>query len=699
MTPSLFLTFPLTDPVLIFSLILFFILIVPMALHRLKIPDLIGLIIAGAIVGPKGLGILERDSSIEIFGKVGLLYIMFVAGLEIDLGDLKKNYGKSLYFGIMTFVMPMLFGFFASFYILHFSVATSLLLASIFASHTLITYPIVSKYNVTKNRAVNISVGATVITCLLSLFILAGVVAESSGKDDSFFWWKLGLSTIIFATIIIFVIPKVARAFFKRHEDSVSQYIFILAMVFLSSFLAKVAGLEDIIGAFLAGLALNRLVPNTSALMNRIEFIGKALFIPYFLIGVGMLLDYRVFIQGSEALFVTLIMCVVAISSKYVAAMLTGWSLRYSESETRLLFGLTNSQAAATLAAVIVGFNVHLLNESVLNGTIVMILVTCTIAAFVTQRGASGVAIDEIASDEPTSSEDIGERILIPLSNPDSVEELMNIAVSLKASTSKSSLVAINIITSDNDDPLAEKKGQFLLEEATKAAAATDTPLLSSIRYASNITSGITNVVMEDKITHIILGLHQGTGLSKTFLGQMTEGVLDRCNATTLVYRPAQPMSTLKRYIVFIPPHAEDEVGFSYWLVNLWNLARNTGAKLRIYCSLSVMSILHEVQNKHSLDVRMTNFIDWTDFEYFTGRIRPDDAIVAIMSRKGYPSYSKDMMLIPDYMDTHFNKHNCLLIYPMQSSVGFRNKSFYEHALLGSEQRDVFKELFRLFKK
>ncbi len=405
------LTLPLTDPVLIFSVILFIILLTPVLLHRFKIPDLIGLIIAGAIIGPQGLDIMSRDSSIELFGKVGLLYIMFVAGLEIDLADLKKNYGRSVYFGLLTFVIPMLMGTFAGVYLFDFSYPTSVLLASMFASHTLMTYPIVSKYGVTKNRAVNISIGATVITCLLALLVLAVVIGMSTGDIDQRFWMRLSVSTVVFVGFVVFLFPLFGRWFFKRYEDRIAQYIFVLALVFLASFLAKVAGLEDVIGAFLAGLALNRLIPNTSALMNRIEFVGNALFIPFFLIGVGMLVDYRVFTTGWDSLWVAIVMCLVATAAKYLSAWIAGKTLHYTRDERLLLFGLTNAQAAATLAAVMVGYQVilgtdvagepiRLLNDSVLNGTIIMILFTCTIASFITQKGAQNVALADMTEEE-----------------------------------------------------------------------------------------------------------------------------------------------------------------------------------------------------------------------------------------------------------------------------------------------------------
>lgn len=709
---SSLLNFPLKDPVLIFSVILFIILLAPIALHRFKIPDLIGLILAGAMVGPNGLGIMDRDSSIELFGKVGLLYIMFIAGLEIDMADLKKNYGKSVYFGLLTFLIPMLMGTAAGIYLLDFSWPTSVLLASMFASHTLMTYPIVSKYGVTKNRAVNISIGATVITCLLSLLVLAVIVGMSKGEINSRFWMQLSISTVVFVVGTVILLPIVGRWFFKRYEDHIAQYIFVLALVFLASFLSKVAGLEDIIGAFLAGLALNRLIPNTSPLMNRIEFVGNALFIPFFLIGVGMLVDYRVFTTGWESLWVALVMCVIATGAKWAAAYITEKSLHYTRDEGRLLFGLSNAQAAATLAAVLVGYQVilgttpegepiRLLDENVLNGTIVMILVTCTIASFVTQKGAQNVAIADMAEDELVEKDNAEDRILIPLSNSETVEELINLGITVKSSKCKATLMALSIIKSDSNDASSEKKSQTLLDKAAKTAAATDNALHTLMRYDINIVNGIKNVVKEHKITDIVLGLRKSSDISNTFLGDLAEGILTKCATTTLVYRPVQPLSTVKRYIVLIPVDAEKEIGFPYWLVRVWNLGRNTGSKIIFYASSPIISILKELKNKHNISAEFNEFTDWDDFLIISRDIHPDDALVVVMSRKNCPSYSRQMSLIPTYMNKYFQANNCTLVYPVQLGIGeedtgaFRSISMLNHF----EGEDLASVLSRLFKR
>lgn len=709
---SFIFSLPLTNPVLIFSVILFIILLAPVILHRLKIPDLIGLIIAGAVIGPNGLGIMSRDSSIELFGTVGLLYIMFIAGLEIDMADLKKNYGKTMTFGIYTFLIPMILGTLTSVYWLDFSWSTSILLASMYASHTLITYPIVSKYGITKNRAVSIAIGGTVITCILSLLVLAVVVGMSTGEINHKFWVKLGLSTVVFISVVVIAFPMLGRWFFKRYEDSVGQYIFVLALVFLASFLAEAAGLEAIIGAFLAGLALNRLIPNTSALMNRIDFVGNAIFIPFFLIGVGMLVDIRTFTTGWTAFWVAAVMTIVATLSKFIAAWVTEKNFRLTRDEGRLLFGLSNAQAAATLAAVLIGYKVilgtdalgepiRLLNEDVLNGTIVMILITCTVASFITQRSAQNIAVTEMGGNLIGDSEDEQERILIPLSNADTVEELISLGTAIKSRRNKAQMVAVSIIKSDNTDPAAEKVSEMLLEKATKVAAATDHRIEQVLRYDLNIVNGIRNVAKEHKITDIVLGLRTQKDISDTFLGKLTEEVLSKCATTTIAYRPMQPMSTVRRYVVVIPRNAEKEVGFPYWLVSIWNMGRNIGTKFVFYAHPDVLGILELVNSKHRIEAEFHEFTDWGKFIEVARDMQDNDALMLVMSRPDYPSFSPHMEYVPTYINKYFNTMNCILIYPVQFGVGEGNTTFRSISMINNVDgmEGLVQVLGKLFRK
>lgn len=713
-TPGLDL--PLTNPVLIFALILFIILFVPLILNKLSIPHLIGLIIAGIIIGPFGFNFIVRDSSIVLFGTVGLLYIMFLAGLEIDMADFKKNSGKSLVFGLYTFTIPMVLGTLVSYYILKFPMNSSVLLASMFASHTLIAYPIVSKMGIIKNPAVSIAVGGTMITDTLALLVLAVIAGMATGEITNDFYLRLIVAVIIFASVIIFLFPVIGRWFFKNNPDNVSQYIFVLGMVFLGAFMAEAAGIEAIIGAFLAGLSLNRLIPHTSPLMNRIDFVGNALFIPFFLIGVGMLIDFRAFFTDIQTIKVAVIMTLLATFAKFAAAWLTQKTYRFTADQRNIIFGLSNAQAAATLAAVLVGYNIvtgytidnepiRLLNDSVLNGTILMILITCTIASLITQKGAYNIAQSESVFDDVVQ-EKIEERILIPLSNADNVEELVNLSVTLKSSKKGGFLYGLNIVDNLLGGPNAEKNARKLIEIAEKTAAATDNHLRSVIRYDSNVINGILGVVQEQKITDLVIGLHHKSGISDSFLGNLTHGVLQKCNTTTLIYSPIQPFSTIGRNIVFVPENAELEPGFAFWLVRVWNIGKNTGSKLIFYGSANVLRILGEIHKKHPVEAEFREFSDWDDFLILGREIKSNDNLVFVLSRKDYPSYHPMMAKTPLYINKYFRNNNFLLIYPKQNLItqdtGYNptNPSMYSPMNDSLERaEELFATIGKLFRK
>ncbi len=672
-------TLPLTQPVLKFLVILTIILFAPILLNKIKIPHILGLIIAGAIIGPNGINLLLRDSSIILSGTAGLLYIMFLAGLEINLSEFKKNSLKSLLFGMYTFLIPMTLGTLAGIYVLKFSVTTSVLLASMFASHTLIAYPILSKLDVTKNRAVNIAVGGTMITDTLALLVLAVIVGMSQGEVNAEFWTQLSVSLVIFALIVMFVFPIIARWFFKNFDDKVSQYIFVLVMVFLGAVLAELAGVEAIIGAFLSGLALNRLIPSTSPLMNRVEFVGNAIFIPFFLIGVGMLVDYRAFFTDFETIKVAIIMTVVAVFAKFTAAWLTQKSFRFTVDERRLIFGLSNAQAAATLAAVLVGYNViigetesgepiRLLNDAVLNGTIIMILVTCTVATLVAQKGALNISILEASETDYNESGNF-EKILIPVSNPETIEELVNLSTIIKTKENKTGLYALNIINNNTSDVNAIKKAHKLMDKVVHSASSMDISLNKLVRYDLNIINGITGVIREHSITDLILGLHIKKGISESFLGNLTEGILAKNNTTTFVYKPAQPIATIKRHIIVIPKNAENEIGFPFWLLKIWNIGRNTGAKLMFYGNQKTIGEIKEIHAKHPIEAEFKLFEDWDDFLILSRDIKSDDGLIIILSREKKISYQSNMKNVPGYLNNYFHQTSFILVYPIQSGV------------------------------
>lgn len=667
------LSLPIEDPVLKFLLVLIIILAAPLLLNKIKVPHLLGLIIAGAIIGPNGFNVLARDSSIVVTGTTGLLYIMFLAGLEIDMGDFKKNKWKSLGYGAYAFIFPFILGFLGSYYLLGFSSLTSVLFASLFSSQTLITYPLVSKLGIAKNRAVNITVGGTMITDIATLLVLAVVVGMVQGDVGISFWVKLLVSFILFSLIVLMIFPIIGRWFFKKVSDKISQYIFVLVMIYLAALLAELAGIEAIIGAFFAGLALNRLIPHASSLMNRVEFVGNAIFIPFFLISVGMLIDFTVFFKSFETIKVALIMLVASIGGKYISAVITQKTFKFTKEEGKLIFGLSSASAAATLATVMVGYNiilsesetgepVRLLNEHVLNGSILLILISCTISSFISMSSAQKIA--EIDNEDTVSGNNHEEEnILLAINYEETVERMVNLGILIKAHSNTEDFFALNVINEDKNES-SVKNAEKLLHLATDIAASADLKLKPLKRYDNDVINGVNNVIKEQKITDLIVGLEIEKGFSPSFSFNLYNGYLQNDDVNIFVYHAAQPLSTIKKYAVMIPENAHKEAGFFHSLLRVWNIARNSGATLIFYAPENIVGILQKIIKKANIEAEFIIMNTWKDGEKTAAELKEDEALILFMAKRGMQSYVPRMRLIPELLNKSLKNNNYLLIFP-----------------------------------
>lgn len=487
---------------------------------KLRIPHIVGMVLAGVLVGPHGFNILAKDSSFDLFGHVGLYYIMFLAGLEMNMSNFRKNRFRTFTHGIMAFIIPMAMGFAFNTTILKYTFLTSVLLASMYASHTLIAYPTVLRYGLSNQRSVTIAVGATAITDTLTLLVLAIVGGMFKGEISSSFWILLFLKIAVVFFIIIFFFPRIAQYFFQRYEDNVTQFIFVLAMTFLGSAMMEMIGMEGLLGAFLTGLVLNRYVPNISPLMNHLEFVGNAIFIPYFLIGVGMLVNVNSLLSGLGTLQVAGGMIVVALVSKWIASLFTQKIFGMRAIERELIFGLSNAQAGATLAAVLVGYNLimpngqRLLNDDVLNGTIILILVTCVFSSFTTERAAKKIAL-ETKSNMPKENDGDDEKIMIPMKYSETAENLIKLASLMRNRKLNRGVVALNVVYDDDNRLQYQERGRQLLEHITKVANGSGLMVQTQVRIATNITNGIKHAFMEFNASELIMGMHIRKEVSK----------------------------------------------------------------------------------------------------------------------------------------------------------------------------------------
>ena len=673
---------PVTDPTWIFFLVLVVILFAPILLNKLRIPHIIGMILAGVVIGEHGFNILARDSSFELFGKVGLYYIMFLAGLEMNMEDFKSIRVKATVLGLLAFIFPLGIGIWTNLHLLGYSLATSVLLASMYASHTLIAYPIVIRYGINRQRAVSIAVGGTAVTDTLTLLVLAVVGGMYKGETSEMFWIWLVLKVVVLSVVIMYAFPRIGRWFFRRYSDNVVQYIFVMAMVFLGAGLMEFVGMEGILGAFLAGLVLNRLIPHVSPLMSHLEFVGNALFIPYFLIGVGMLIDVNVLFGHIDSVKVAVVMIIVALLGKWIASWLTQKIYKMRALERELMFGLSNAQAAATLAAVLVGYNIilpngeRLLNEDVLNGTILLILVTCVVSSFITEHAAKRIAMDDAeVSDEKAQEK---EKFLIPVANPETLESLMSLAMVVRDEKQPDNLVALNVINDNNGSVKQEMRGKRSLERAAQIAASTSVRLKTVSRFDLNITTGILHTAKEYEATNIIIGLHCKMSIVDSFFGNLTENLLKNTYLQVMVARFLIPVNTLRRIIVAVPPKAEFEHGFMKWITHMCRMSSRLGCRVHFYAHPQTLGYIRGyIQKKHK-DTRVaySELEDWDDLLLLTGQVNYDHLLVIISARRGSISYDSAFERLPMQISKYFNNNSIMLLYPEQKGDPNESLSF-----------------------
>lgn len=654
-----------TQPIPIFFIVLAIILLAPLLLNRLKIPHIVGMIVAGVVIGPYGLDVLQADSSFAIFGQVGLLYLMFLAGLEIDMYHLRLNLRRGLLFGVLTLVIPLVAGVLTSVWLLRLGWLTSLLLGAMYASHTLISYPVAARYGITKSPAVVVAVVGTIIAVTGALMVIAVTVTvdRENGFNPLDLLWLMARMAI-WVGAILYAYPRVTRWFFKTYGDRVTQYVFVLAMVFLAAWTAQLIGLEGILGAFLAGLVLNRYVPPASSLMSSIEFVGNALFIPYFLIGVGMMINLRV-VADWTTLGVAGIMLAVALISKWLPAWITQRVYGYGASSRKVLFGLTSAHTAVALAVVSLGYSMGLLNSVVLNATILVILVSCGLAPLITAAGAPKLKISMTGDDDILRHTRVN-NTLIAVDNPLITPQLVELGLLMRNDRGQHNFYAIHV--RNDRGTQAKAISRQALDIARRTAAAVDMTLEEIDRYDLNTVTGIINAADERDITEIILGLHRRGTVIDTFLGAKIEGLLRLTSRMIIINRIYIPLNTVTRIVVWVPRSAQYETGFSRWVRGLARLTRQLGCRI-IFCSHAdcqplIRGVIYHGNYDIRCEFRTVESLD--DMIVMMHRVLDDDLFVFISARSNSVSYTDEVTEMFPLIQRNFSRNNLMIIYPEQ---------------------------------
>lgn len=659
---------PFTDPVLIFALVMVLILLAPMLARRLRMPDIIGLIFAGILIGPNAIGLLDRDQTMILLGTVGLLYIMFMAGLEVDLNEFFKYRNRSLIFGALTFALPQGLGTMVALTLLGMSWPAAILLASMFASHTLVAYPTVIRLGIARNSAVTTAIGGTIITDTAALLVLAVIAASETGELTVSFWLRLAGALGVYVFAVLWGLSRLGRWFFRHAADGGAiEYVFVIAAGFACAYLAQVAGVEPIIGAFLAGLALNRLIPHQGPLMNRIHFVGNALFVPFFLVSVGMLVDLRLLWGSSTIWLVGVSMVVTVTVTKWLAARAAQRLLHYSSAEGMVIFGLSVPQAAATLAAVFVGFKIGLFGDEILNGTVMMILVTCILGPWAVERFGRIVAMDEERS--PYRPGDAPQRLLVPLGNPVTANTLMDLAFALREPDSHEPLYPMTVARDDGHVEAHVAAGEKMLGHAVIHAAGAGVPVIPVTRVDINVANGITRAMTEMRISDLLIGWHGRPNLRQQVFGTILDQVLARTQQTVMICRLDQPLNTTQRVVVIVPPLIDRQPGFIAAVRSLKLLAHHIGATLHVVAAEPTLEQVRDrfAKGRPDVDVSLTALSTWAAAAFSLREIGQEhDMLVLFSARKGRLAWQPMLDRLPSLLAQQHVRQNLMVIYPSE---------------------------------
>jgi Kef-type K+ transport system membrane component KefB/mannitol/fructose-specific phosphotransferase system IIA component (Ntr-type) len=675
------LTLPVTDPVLIVAIAMAIFLLAPLLMQRVRVPGMIGIIVAGAIVGPHGLNVLTRSSTIILLGTVGLLYLMFVAGLEIDLHGFRRYRKRSIVFGGISFSLPLL-GAALLMPWLGFGVAATLLIGAIVGSHTLLAYPLVSRMGLVKNAAVTTAVGGTLVTDALSLGILAVVAGSMDGGLSAPFLLRLTAFLGLYVAVVMLGIPRLGRWFFRTASERASvEFIFLMVVLFASAFFATLAGAQPIIGAFLAGLALNRLIPNEGPLMNRIRFVGDAVFIPFFLISVGMLVDGRVLIGSLDVWIVAAALIIAVVAGKYVAAMATRRLFGYTPAEGILIFGLSVPQAAATLAVTFVGLEIGLFDETVVNAVIVMILVTVLLGPSLVERRGREVALLE--EQKPFEPSEVPQRILVPMANPATAEDLMDLALLVRDEDSDQPLYPITVFPADE-----ERSGEFvtmaekMLSHAVAYAAGADVPVVPLTRMDHNFANGIARGIAETRTTTVIIGWDGRRTSRRWIFGGVLDQLLEQSRQQIVVAKLGHPLNTTQRIVLVVPQGSDLAPGYTQSVRMVKLMANRLGATIRAYTVGGSPRVYQEqfdgLQPEAPTRFHFVN--GWPEvLAELELELKPDDLVIVLGARRGSVAWSETLERLPARL-ARLVPESFLMVYP--SEIVVSPSSFATDALL-----------------
>lgn len=665
---------PIDEPVAVFALALAAFLIAPILIERVGLPGIVGIVLAGTVIGPNGLGIIDHVDAIFLLGNVGLVYLLFIVGLELDLRRFRQGPEDAALFGLLSFSLPFIIGTAACFYLLNIGIWASMLLASVFASHTLLAYPIINQLDITKNSAVTAAFGGILFTDTLALVVLALVLAGVDGGLSATILGEVALSLLVLFGGIWLVVPPLARWFFRNlSQESYFEFLFVATLIFLGGSLAEALELAAILGAFVVGLALNRQITRGGTLMNRIEFFGNAFFIPFFLLHVGMLVDPGVILDGFDTIWLATVIVGVMVVTKVAAAGGVTAIQRYSREEFGVLVGLSVGQAAAALAITLIGFEAGLFDSTVLNAVVLMVLVSAILSPWLTKR--FGTRLAQAVDIEGVSGEPFDPRILLPLSHTSEYQRrLIELAFALKDDPAEKPVHLLRVLSPQSTDEEIAQAEEGLRDTAEFGGAA-EVPVEVETRVNHNIASGIVRAGTETRSDLILMGWDASRSLGGRVFGTIIDQVRRRTTDPVLVSRLGFPINTASRIIMVLPAGIDHHEGFYEAVFLTKRLAENTGIELEAIVVGDKTTQYERLVDlvEPEMELKMSSVASVSELITTLSNADEDDLLVALKPREDSPGWRTSLRRFPHEL-SDLPPDAFIIITPRQGDPGYAAK-------------------------
>ena len=650
--------FPITDHIWASMIILLVVLTVPLLMARIRFPQIAGLIVAGVLIGPGCLGIVQSDQVLDFFSSTGLLFIMFFAGLEIDLEEMKKNKVWGIGFGVMTFAAPWILCYLTGRYMAGMDVASAGIMACILGSHTLVSYPIISRYGQGRRKSVTISVAGALVAILLALVTYAVVQASAGGQEFNPILFAAKVA--IYAAIVIFLFPRIARLFFSQVKSSFSHFLFVLIMLALSCGLAQLAGIESILGAFLAGLVLNRYIPKSSPLMNRLDFVGNTLFVPVFLVSTGMMIDFKELIGNFAVLYLFTLIFTAGTIGKWLVAFLIQKSCHMNACDRRILFGLSESHAAGALAIAMGAYAAGLFENTALSATVLTVLFSCIVSNLETERGARKLH----AMEQENQAAHAENRLLVALTGSNTLQAIMDTAMTLHSPEDRD-MVGLYVTVGGDHTQKYMQDGRDRLSEAARIAASADIPFTSQNRLGNNITESIIHASTEFQATRLLMGLPLKPDITTRYYESIIRSLTEGFGGQIVLQRFMRPMNTIRRITVLVPGPVVQDDAFENCLKSLYGITMAIGCATEFYGKEQAIDAVRSLGlNFSSGRVRYNAVGESADMNWVIADAHQDHLLVMIGQRDSETHAGRAFLHLYERLHMSETEFSVMLLYP-----------------------------------